>query len=324
MSRCHYVYVGDPNNHDNHHSALTIGRKVYWMLRGMFSEVIYYDWADIRNIPQIDSDDIIIGHPNYHTQTPIRQLFRNNVKYKALIFPLHTKIHTDNWPFNDLVNQADDIFSIQGPYWYDTLPHTMFKNWQPKITRLDMAIDCDLWKYVKTEFNDIGNRGIVYIGNDTANKNLNLLYKIAEAMPNQRFEWYGGYSEHILGRLQNVKIYGQSDIFNMASEICMKNDFIISTSISDANPGTLSEIGLASGLIPLCTPQSGYYENDHFANITLDVNDSINIINKWLHIPSETLKQKSINTRKMCESQFTWDIFLDKIREKLKKYASIS
>lgn len=332
MSRCHFVYVGDPNDHGNQISSCVIGRKIYWMLRDMFDEVIYHQWDNQTQIQDVRYDDVIIGHPNYPTNTPTRQLFRHNVKYKALIFPLHTHITSDNWPFDDLVQLADDVFSIQGPYWYDTVPNTIFKNWQPKITRLDMAIDCKLWPYKKNDFNQIGKRSIVYIGSDTINKNLHLLYQIALRMPNQQFEWYGGNSGSQLAKLQNMKIYGHCDILQMSQQICQKNDFIISTSISDANPCTLSEIGLASGLIPLCTQQSGYYQNDpnptrpsgHFINITLQPETCVQIITEWLNKPTETLQQMSLQTRTMCEQLFTWDIFLNKIAEKLQKHAVAS
>lgn len=319
MRTCHFVYAGSPDNSEER-SPYTITRNLYRFLRTKFDHINYYDWCHTGSIAEVKEDDIVLGHPNYPANSATRQLFNSKARYKAIIHPLHTNYVDDNMPFNDLAMKADDIFSIQGPYWYNTIDQTPFAHWKPKITRLDIPVCSQSWKHAKNSFNPIGKRGIVYVGSSIPNKNLGLLVQIASIMKDVNFEWYGGSSDHELYRLRNVKVIGWVNIRGYIDKICENNDFIISTSISDANPTTLSEVGLASGLIPICTKESGYVENDNFTNIPLDANGAVAILRKWLNKPSDELAEISARNRRLCEEQFTWEVFCDKIWAKISRF----
>lgn len=318
MPRIIFVYAGDPGNGDTR-SPYTITRNLYDFLRSRVNTV-YREWSSDGPVDMTE-DDIVLGHPNYGN-TVVQWMFRHGPKCRArcLIHPLHTTMVDDNMPFDWMARQADAIFSIQGRFWYDTLEQTPFAHWKPKITRLDIPVDANTWPHRKKEFNAKGKRGVVYVGSSIPNKNLGLLTDIARAMPDVKFEWYGGSSDHALFRLPNVYVEGWQDIRLAAESICKKNDFIISTSISDANPTTLTEFGLASGLIPICTKQSGYWENDSFANIPLDVGGAVNILRNWLDKPTEDLVARSLHNRKVCEEEFNWDVFCNKIWDRLQEF----
>lgn len=287
------------------------------------AEVTYDVW-DSMNIPKADPESVFLGHPNYDPNTIVQQVFRRNIEFRAkcTIHPFHHQMVEANWPFNDISMAADKIFSICGPYWYDTIENTVFRDWKPKMVRLDMAVDCNIWKYRKRKFNDVGKRGIVYIGAAKPEKNLAYLYQIARDMPNVRFRWYGGYSDHPINRLPNVETIGWTDFRNeqVLEELYNFADIFLNVSISDANPTTLLEFGLAGGLIPICTETSGYWRSPAFINIPHVNTDAIKIINHWLHEPTEKLAELSASNRVLCEKEYTWDKFCSTVWNEINKF----
>lgn len=315
--RIHFVYAGSPDDGRNC-SPYTITKHLYRYLADR-AEVLYYQWDSHQDI-DLQPDDILIGHPHYDQNTIVQKAFRKNrpCKAKCTIHPLHHGRPEDNLPFDYLAREATAIFSIMGKYWYDTLEQSAFAHWKPKITRLDMCVDANGYQYIKGDFNPPGKRGIVFVGSSMPQKNLGMLVQIAANMPDVKFEWYGGSADHQLFRLPNVYVEGWQDISpDKRIDICRKNDIIISTSCSDANPTTICEFGLASGLIPIVTKQSGYYDNS-VINIPLDdIGGSIKILREWLNKPSDELKQFSLRNRETCIKDYAWSGFCEKVWNRL-------
>lgn len=312
--KIHLVYAGSPDD-PRIQSPYSITRNLYYYLKAR-ADVSYYTWDSYAEINP-EPDDIFIGHPHYDPNTTVQRFFNSNKKcrMRCTIHPLHTNRIQDNMPFNEIAMMADKIFSICGPYWYDTIDQTPFAHWKPKIVRLDMAVDSKIWKYQKTKFNDPGRRNIVYIGSSMPQKNLGYLYDIVKSMPNTQFRWYGGSGDHPLANLKNMKIYGWCDFNdqNILREIYDFADIFLNVSNSDANPTTLLEFGLAGGLIPICTETSGYWKSESFINITHNLNEAISTINTWLTKPTLELENLSIKNRTICEKEYTWDKFCSTI-----------
>lgn len=286
---------------------------------------VKYDVWDSHSIPEGDPEAIFIGHPHYEHTTIVQQVFRRDIPYKArcTIHPLHTNRVEDNMPFDHISRKADKIFSICGPYWYDTIESTPFAHWKPKIMRLDMAVNSQAWPHRKAKFNDIGNRGIVYVGSDMPQKNLGLMYEIVRRMPDQKFRWYGGNGENPLAKLPNMQVIGWCDFNdkNRVQEICDFADFFLNTSWSDANPTTLLEFGLASGIIPICTETSGYWRDDSFVNISHNPDDAVQTIRHQLNRDSSDLLNRSLLNRSIAETKYTWDNFCGSVWNELVKLA---
>lgn len=314
--KIHFVYAGSPDNGSSV-SPYTITRNLYKYLASK-AEVRYYEWSSGSEII-VEPEDVVIGHPNYPEHTPIQKFFASGqqCRLKCLIHPLHTAKVEDNWPFNHLAQKADKIFSICGPYWYDTIESTVFGEWKPKITRLDMAIDTDYWTHQKSSFRPVGQRRILYVGSSIPNKNLGLLLNIIHSMPDTQFVWYGGSSDHPIFKCRNATVTGWVDMNKQTiAQICSEADFLISTSTSDANPTTLLEFGLGSGLIPICTKESGYYNDESFINIPTST-DAVEIIKHWLNQPEHVLQEMSDKNRKKAEAHYNWDVFCNKIGQEL-------
>lgn len=317
-----FVYAGSPHE-ASQQSPYTITKNVYKYLISKGLEVQYYNWTDTDDV-DIQPDDIVLGHPCSDPNTVIQKIFRSNkpCRAKCLIHPLHYNKPEDNRPFHELARQADVIFSICGPYWYDTLENSEFAFWKPKIIRLDMCVDSEIYQYKKTSFNEPKNRQLVYIGSAIPNKNLAQLTQMMQLMPDVRLHWYGGYKEHPLGQLPNVDVTGWVNILDYADEICYNGDIVVSVSYSDANPTTIVE-SMAFGLIPACTPQSGYYNNDLFTELYLyDPQRSVAQLRKLLNTPSEVLQERSLRGRSEICSKYDWGTFCNTIWSNISKYVN--
>ncbi len=309
----HLVYAGDPGD-TRERSPYCITHNLHKYLAAR-TEVTYHQWDACYDI-NLNPGDVLLGHPHYDPNTVVQRAFARGLPCKArcLIHPLHTGRPEDNLPFDHLARAADKIFSICGPYWYDTIDDTPFAHWKPKITRLDMAVNCANWPYRKENFNPVGCRGVVYVGSGMPQKNVGLLTQIAQRLPKVRFDWYGGSGDHSLARLKNVHVEGWVDFTpEKVANICYRNDLFVNVSISDANPTTLLEFALASGIVPLVTETSGYWRDECFVTIPHDPNEAADIIDDWLGKPSEVLQARSRANRKVCEEHYTWDRFCETV-----------
>lgn len=311
--KVHFVYAGLPDD-PRIQSPYSITKNLYNYFKER-AEVKYYTWDSFSDV-QTDENDVFIGHPHYDTNTTVQRFFASGKKcrLRCTIHPLHTARVQDNMPFDHLTISADVVFSICGPYWYDTIDSTPFAHWKSKIVRLDMAVDSSIYPYLKNNFNDVGHRRLVYIGSNMPHKNLDFMYEVMKKLPTVELHWYGGDGETPLAKLPNVKTVGWVVLdAGMAKKITNECDIFINTSISDANPTTLLE-STAWGLIPACTPQSGYYNDNMFTSINLNnIDETIKIITDLLYTPSDKLKSRSLASRKRIEEYYTWGNFCDKV-----------
>lgn len=318
MRRLHFVYAEDPSI-GRIDGAVAITKNLYNALIKHY-EVIYHRWEATHDI-DLQPDDIFLGHPNYPLDTVTQKVFASGkpCRAKCIIHPLHTKRVQDNMPFDHMARAADQIFSICGPYWYDTLPSTPFAHWQHKIVRLDMAVNAETFPHIKHRFNE--KRRLVYIGSATEHKNLGYLLAIMQAMPDVQLSWYGGYGEHPLARLPNVRVVGwQMLVGEVAKEICDNHDIFVNVSISDANPTTLLEAS-AWGLIAGCTPQSGYYNDKKFFELRLDdIPFCVNQIRSVMAMPEQDLLNWAARNRQDVIDNYNWDVFTNKVITALRRF----
>jgi glycosyltransferase involved in cell wall biosynthesis len=207
-----------------------------------------------------ESNDIILGHPHPDPSTIIQRAFSSSApcKHKALIFPIHHAIPEINSFALPLLEQADQVFGIMGPYWNDTLDQSCFAPWKHKITSLDMAVDGDEYPYLKKRFNPPGRRGYFYIGSssDRPEKGCDILEKTMAKLSRFPSGWIGGGRE--LSSMKRIATYASLTPSFMAA-LANQFDFFINTSISDANPTTILE-AMAWGFPVACTPGSGYHK----------------------------------------------------------------
>lgn len=316
--RLHFVYAFSPDS-PQLQSPYCITRNLYRYLQPK-CDLIYHLWDAHKTIGLLP-DDILIGHPHYDPDTTMQRVFRQNLRCKArcLIHPFHHRRVGDNWPFDFMAREADKIFSICGPYWYDTIESTQFAHWKPKMVRLDMAVDTAHFPFLRQEagpmsFNPPGHRKLVYIGSSMPQKNLGYMVQLMSKMPDIKLHWYGGSSDHPLARLPNVSVVGWVTLDRAIAEGIIENyDIMINTSISDANPTTLLE-ARAWGLITACTKESGYYNDPFFTELFLeDLNASVAAIRGLLEAPTHALYQRAVASRAEIESKYNWSNFCETV-----------
>lgn len=312
----HFVYAGQPNS-GSLHAALQITHNLFNFLETK-TAVCYHDWTS-KNDVDFGPEDLLLGHPNYDTDTVVQKIFRKPHGKKCLIFPFHHGRPADNLPFNTLVHAADKVFSICGPYWYDTIDNSAFAGWKSKITRIDMAIDPIAFPFVKTEFNQ--RRQLLYMGSSIPNKNLPMLAAVMRAMPDVTLYWYGGDSRHPLARLKNVRTTGWVNMnHHIAIDIAKHADIIVSVSDSDANPTTLLE-AMAWGLPVACTRESGYYNDQLFTELYLnDVPRTVKALRIMMDLSNEQLKARSVAGRQEVITKYTWNRFCATVWDGIKEY----
>lgn len=316
----HFVYAFQPNS-GIIRSPYCITTNLYNFLKER-TEVTYHQW-DEKKVIQLQPNDVLIGHPHYDPETVIQRTFREQTcRTMCTIHPLHTNRVGDNMPFDHLTEKANKVFSICGPYWYDTIDNTPFAHWKPKIIRLDMAVDLIHFPWVRESFNPPGERKFVYIGSTMPHKNLAFMVALMEKMPDVTLHWYGGTGEHPLAKLPNVKTVGHVDLnIDMARKITSECDIFINTSISDANPTTLLESS-AWGIIPACTKESGYYQDPMFTELFLDnIDKTIQNLRQLLTVDESTLLERARNTRHTIETYYTWERFCNLVWSTLQKVA---
>lgn len=315
----HLVYAHAPDTQEIH-SPHCITRNLYAFLKDR-AQVKYYQWDEL-GVADVGPDDIFIGHPHYNDRT-ITQRTINEKKCKLMctIHPLHTALPEHNLPFDHLARKVDKIFSICGPYWYDTIDNSKFAHWKPKITRLDMAVDKNHFPYLRKKFNKVGSRKLIYIGSTMPMKNVGYLVEIMKMLPDVQLHWFGGDGYHPLAKLPNVKVTGWTVLNkDTAQKIIDECDIFVNVSTSDANPTTILE-SMAWGLIIACSKQSGYWNDPLFTELFVDdIDATVNTIKRLLGLPEEQLLCRANSGKHAIETKYTWDNFCNKIWDVIKDF----
>jgi glycosyltransferase involved in cell wall biosynthesis len=265
------------------------------------------------------AEDIVIGHPWHHPGTIIQQALRNPSKcrLKALIFPVHHAMPDINAYAAPLVELADVVFAIMGPYWYDTLDMSTFASWKSKIVRLDMAVDAKDYPTVKHKFNPPGQRGYLYIGRNQPEKGCDVLSRTMAGLLEFKRGWVGFGKEipniqHLSGPAELKK--------DFMAELAQHYDFFVNTSISDANPTTILE-AMAWGFPVACTPQSGYYNTPNLVTLsTTDIEHNIRALKALQYAPESELERISQANTALVLSYYTWSRFCETVWNSVSQY----
>jgi hypothetical protein len=90
---------------------------------------------------------------------------------------------------------------------------------------------------------------------------------------------------------------------------------MITAGKADGNPTTILE-AMAWGLIPVCTPQSGYVDYSSIPNIPLnDINAAVKIIKDLQNMPEDILRQWQKENWNLLDAHFNWERFADQVIE---------
>jgi glycosyltransferase involved in cell wall biosynthesis len=297
----HLVYV--KGNNISTPNAIT--NELEARLRERYPVIVYnYDESGTID-PEIG--DVLIGHPHPFKNT----VFRNSVKNgkwgkRIMMIPYHHGIKKYNSVMDDLYPDIDVFLAICGHYWYSRMQKNLYSHWYPIARQLDLAVNREYFRFFKTRFNEAGQRKFIYIGSTWDYKGTDFLAKITLCRKNVEFAWAGSGSI----KKNNLRYLGVLN-FSKAEDLNLIRDydFLITTGRSDANPTTILECA-AWGMIPVCTPESGYDNEDWIINIPLDdVTRACEIIDRLNQMPEEALLKMQGSAQKRIKEYYNWDRF---------------
>lgn len=306
----HLVY---PVNLKKISAPWSLGNNLYNFLINKGLKVKIYQWTSYEKIKP-NHGDILIGHAHPNPLTCMRRSI-NDKKWlkKILLQPYNEDPHQMSY-LNNIINNCDFFISITGEYWFNRIENTIFSTWKKKMIRIDMGINQNDFPQIKTNFNQPGKRKFLYIGNDykfnNFAKNLPYLNKIIASYGHNYFGIAGNKKVNL------AKFHGWLDFkTNMAKDIIKNYDFYLIVSKNDANPTTILE-SMAWGLIPICTKECGYYNNNGIINLPLDnLDEALKVLEQHQYISKFELEKKQKYNFEQLKSRFNWEIICQKIYE---------
>ena len=288
-----------------------IGRELGRRLEARY-EVVYHEWTDIGAI-EPEPGDILVGHPHPDPRTVFRRsLERSGWRRRLMLSPFN---HGDlrQIAFLDPILPSVDLYlAITGPYWFRTLGASKVAHWAPKMVHLDMAIDRANFPTIKTRFGEPGHRRILYIGRHGRGKGVEYLSQIAQRMGGDGFGWMGP----VTAPLPGLRPLGYVDYAKEpGKELVRGFDFMLTVGDADANPTTILE-AMSWGLLPVCTPTSGYAGIPSIPNVPLGRPDEVVAIMWRLDAApeAELLAMQAENWR-LLDEHYNWDRFAAQVIE---------
>lgn len=305
MNTVHLIYPSGPRIN----TPFAIGRELSERLRRKYRVEVHDPQATYILRPE--PGDVLLGHPSWKPET----VFNLSVRQKGW----RRRLCLQPFVSSDLRQVAHlapvlpfcDLFlAITGPYWIKTLPASPFRHIEPKVVHVDLAVNREHFPPVKTEFGLPGRRRFVYIGNHPWFKNMDYLNAIAERLPSIEFAWLGSTKK----RFRSLHQLGRRDFSEPdARELIKGFDFLLTVGNADANPTTILE-AMSWGLIPVCTPQSGYEGVDGIINVPLnDLDGACKIIEQLQHEDGRRLHDlQSANWSKL-DCHYNWERFTSQV-----------
>jgi len=302
----HFVYAHGPDKS----CPNAISNELTSRLEEANYRVSQYPWDQIGKIYP-NQGDILLGHPHGLPFT----YFRANVNHRAwsrriILYP-YAHGHLDYSAFIDLMVQHCDLFlAITGPYWFRRVPESRLGHWLPKMKHLDLAVNRAHFPFIKHAFNPPGSRRFVYIGSAGSHKNTGYLEQLAHHCPQMDFGWIGKGRDGPRGLRNHGYVDFQSE---KGQTIVGDYDFLLTVGNSDPNPTTILE-SMAWGLVPVCTPQSGYEEPGGVINVPLnDVSTAAGVLRRLQQLPETELRALQIQNLHRLSSHYNWDRFASQV-----------
>jgi glycosyltransferase involved in cell wall biosynthesis len=168
---------------------------------------------------------------------------------------------------------------------------------------------------VKETFGPPGCRRLLYIGHSGWQKNVGYLSEIARARPDWEFGWIGSGDQADIPGLRALGVRDTST--RETQELVASYDFLITVGRGDANPMTVLE-AMSWGLLPFCTPQSGYVDEPGIVNVPLDdLASAIAVLDRWQDAPEAELRGAQQVNRERLRQHYSWERFGERVESTL-------
>lgn len=210
------------------------------------------------------------------------------------------------------IRKSDLYLAITGNYWFSRITRSPVKHWLPKMVHVDLAVDRNDYPRIKREFAEPGRRRFLYIGHSGWQKNPQYLEDLARRLKAHDFGWIGTGKREIRGfRAHGLLDFRHED----AKAVVAQYDFLLTASLTDSNPATILE-AMAWGLVPICTPQSGYAGYAGIVNIPGDDPDSAaGILARLQTADTKALEYLRASNDRELVRHFNWERFAGQVIE---------
>jgi len=295
----HLVYP-----HKNRISAPDVIGYVLSQALSSLEPVVRHDYDSIGKIVP-GPKDILIGHPHPVPFTIFRSSLDSSKWSRIIILqPFNLDINQVGF-IDSIIDRCDLFLAITGRYWFDRIAQSCLSRWTPKMVHIDLAVDRSSFPRIKVRFNAPGQRKFIYIGNDNPVKNVPYLSKIAQALPEYRFAWAGRGRDQVgMQQLGYIDFSSEN-----GKELISQFDFMITVGTADANPTTILE-AMSWGLVPVCTPTSGYENIPGIVNVpSNDLEEAVSVLRQLEEAPEEELLSLVARADEMLTTHFNWDRF---------------
>jgi hypothetical protein len=289
-----------------------IGVKVGERLRRRGYEVVHHDIGEVKTL-RPRPGDVLLGHPH---ESPW-SVFRRSVslegwRRRVMLMPY---VHVDDYHValaDQILRKCDLFLAITGSTWFEGVPTSIAAHWAPKMIQVDLAVDRSDFPRVKGSFNPPGSRRFLYIGHTGWYKNTDYLSELAGHLPGFHIAWIGSGDRPIRG----VTAYGSRNFEDdEAKSLVAEHDFLITVGVGDANPTTILE-AMAWGLVPVCTPESGYANRPGIANVPAHrAVDAVAVLRRLQMAPEAELEEMRASNDHELDTHFNWDRFTDQVVE---------
>jgi glycosyltransferase involved in cell wall biosynthesis len=286
-----------------------IGRELGRRLETRY-QVVYHDWSE-RDPIVPEPGDVLLGHPNPDPRTVFRLSVRlDGWQRRLMMLPFNHRDLRQVAFTRSIVPKCDLFLAITGPEWFRTVAESRCSHWAPKMIHLDLAIDRHDYPPAKTSFGAPGKRKVVYVGHTHEYKNTSYLSEIAALIPGAEFAWIG-YGSRTIPGLTPLGVVAFDT--KAGRDLVSGFDFMLTVGKADANPTTILE-AMAWGLIPVCTPTSGYQGVRGIANVPLDDAPAAAAILRHLLSTdeSELVAIQAENWRRL-DQHYNWDRFAGQV-----------
>lgn len=311
--RIHLVYPHGPGVS----APDSIGRRLGQRLEASY-EVAYHDW-DERSVIEPEPGDVLLGHPHPAPGTIFRRSARERGWTRVLMMAPYNHDLRQVAFVDSVIRDCDLYLAITGPYWFGSVAASPCSHWRPKMIHLDLAVDRSEFSPLTREFRPAGERTFAYVGSTAWFKNTPYLTEIARRMPGVRIAWIGAGDRKIDG----LEPLGPAD-FSTAEGRAMvaQFDFLVTLGKADANPTTILE-AMAWGLLPVCTPQSGYVGIPTITNVpTDDPDEAAAVLARLNTLPEERLLAMRAKNWRLLDEHYNWDRFADQVIAAIESTAS--
>lgn len=256
----------EPNRSPYHHTWNT-GNSLRRKAREMGWDFKYVN-LDSTDPVTIGEDDVCIYHAWFDEGCFSQQVTRQTCRAKIILQP-YTSVMVGKEALPSLHEQwqaADWLFLNTGQYWWDNMPSTEYAVYQSKATRLDNTVNPSLHPFSKRKWNKQGERAFLCIGYANPIKGLDAVAEVAQ-VTGMKLLHCGSTPDGFWQHGARVKSIGGMEFTPENIQwVCDNYDAFITMGRFDANPTALAETA-CWGLLPCCTPESGYYADEPFVGL---------------------------------------------------------